>query len=59
MMTLELAQKFFEEFTQESSTSFFALPQSGSARMNFVGETSQNTFVITYESPITTNQIKI
>ena len=56
MMTLELAQKFFEEFTQESSTSFFALPQSGSARMNFVGETSQNTFVITYNENLLENE---
>jgi aminoglycoside/choline kinase family phosphotransferase len=56
MMTLELAQKFFEEFTQESSTSFYALPQSGSARINFIGETSQEKFIITYNENLLENE---
>lgn len=56
MMTLELAQNFFEEFTQESSTSFYALPQSGSARINFIGETSQEKFIITYNENLLENE---
>lgn len=55
-MTLELAQNFFEEYTKESSVSFFALPQSGSARMNFIGETSQEKFVITYNENLLENE---
>ena len=56
MMTLELAQSFFEEFTKESSITFFALPQSGSARINFIGETSQEKFVITYNENLLENE---
>lgn len=50
------AKKFFENFVGETSTSFFALPQSGSARMNFIGETSKEKFVITYNENLLENE---
>ena len=50
------AKTFFEEFVGKPSTSFFELPQSGSARMNFIGETSQEKFVITYNENLLENE---
>ncbi len=38
MKNQEIAQLFFEEFLGEKATAFLALPQSGSARMNFIGK---------------------
>ena len=48
MKNQEIAQLFFEEFLDEKATAFLALPQSGSVRMNFVGNSSNETYVITY-----------
>ena len=50
------AKNFFEEFVGKPSTSFFELPQSGSARMNFIGETSQEKYVITYNENLLENE---
>jgi len=50
------AKTFFEEFVGKPSTSFFELPQSGSARMNFIGETSQEKYVITYNENLLENE---
>ncbi len=43
MKNQEIAQLFFEEFLGEKATAFLALPQSGSARMNFIGKSSNET----------------
>ena len=56
MIAINIAQTFFEEFVEEISTSFFELPQSGSSRKNFIGETSQEKYVITYNENLLENE---
>lgn len=41
-------QEFFEEFLGEKAIFFKALPQSGSSRINYIGKSENNNFVITY-----------
>lgn len=55
-MNISEAKHFFEEFVGETSTSFLELPKSGSARMNFIGETSQEKYVITYNENLLENE---
>lgn len=50
------AKNFFEKYTEQPSASFFALPQSGSSRINFIGETEQQKFVVTYNENIKENE---
>ena len=56
MKNQEIAQLFFEEFLGEKATEFLALPQSGSARMNFIGKSSNETYVITYNENLLENE---
>ena len=56
MKNQEIAQLFFEEFLGEKATAFLALPQSGSARMNFIGKSSNETYVITYNENLLENE---
>ena len=44
---MENAKLFFEEFIGEKSQDFYSLPQSGSARKNFVGSTPNQQYIIT------------
>lgn len=50
------AQQFFEDFLGESSSQFYALAQSGSARQNFVGESRNKKFIITFNEDIRENE---
>ena len=56
MKNQEIAQLFFEEFLGEKATAFLALPQNGSARMNFIGKSSNETYVITYNENLLENE---
>ncbi len=53
---MEKAQFFFENYIQEKAESFTALPQSGSARINYIAETSKGKFVITQNENIRENE---
>ena len=44
-MTMEKAQLFFEDFLHKTADEFFALPQSGSSRKNYVGRSSDLTLL--------------
>ena len=50
------AKVFFEEFMGEKSQDFYSLPQSGSARQNFVGSTSTQKYIITYNVNLPENE---
>ncbi len=41
------AKELFENYIGENADAFIALPQSGSARINFIGEKNGNKYVIT------------
>ncbi|WP_374444204.1 aminoglycoside phosphotransferase family protein [Epilithonimonas sp.] len=41
-------QEFFEEFIKAKADSFTALPQSGSSRINYIGESGTQKYVVTY-----------
>ncbi len=41
-------QNFFEELTEKKADYFLALPQSGSSRINYVGRSGNQDFIITY-----------
>ena len=56
MINLENAQLFLEEFLGKKSEDFVALPASGSARMNFIGSSSSEKFVITYNENLLENE---
>ena len=53
---MENAQLFFENFLQKKSDEFFALPQSGSSRQNFVGESSGEKYIITFNENLAENE---
>lgn len=55
-MNKENVKLFFEEYIGEKSTDFFSLAQSGSARQNFVGENSNQKFIITYNENLAENE---
>lgn len=55
-MTHAKAKEFFENFIGESCLTFYPLPQSGSARRNFVGTTRNQKYIITYNENIRENQ---
>lgn len=50
------AKLFFEEFIGEKSQDFYSLPQSGSARKNFVGNSSEKRYIITENENIPENE---
>ena len=56
MINLENAQLFLEEFLGKKSENFVALPASGSARINFIGSSSSEKFVITYNENLLENE---
>ena len=56
MINLETAQLFFEEFLGKKASDFEILPQSGSARMNFIGTSNEDKFVITYNENLLENE---
>lgn len=55
-MTTETAKLFFENFTKESSRYFFSLAQSGSARINFVGQNSDKKYIVTFNENLSENE---
>ncbi len=56
MINLETAQLFFEDFLGKKASYFEILPQSGSARMNFIGTSNDDKFVITYNENLLENE---
>ncbi len=55
-MNITDAKNFFENFVEETSTEFFALPQSGSSRVNYIGKTSREKYVVTYNENLRENE---
>ncbi len=55
-MTDQKAKDFFEKYTQQIAQEFFTLAQSGSARINFVGKSSEAKYIITYNENILENE---
>lgn len=53
---MENAKLFFEEFIGGKSLDFYSLPQSGSARKNFVGSSSEKRYIITENENIPENE---
>ena len=49
-------KKYFEKFIGESTYNFKILPQSGSGRVNFVGTTQNQNFIITQNENIRENE---
>lgn len=56
MVNLETVRLFLDEFLGEKSIGLIALPQSGSARINYIGSSSQGKFVITYNENLPENE---
>ena len=55
-MHLFTAKTFFEEFTGSPAADFQVLQQSGSSRINFIGKSSNQDFIITYNENIRENE---
>lgn len=55
-MTMDKAKLFFSEFIGEKPKDFYSLAQSGSSRQNFVGESSTQKFIITYNENLPENE---
>ena len=55
-MTMEKAQLFFEDFLHKIADEFFALPQSGSSRKNYVGRSSDKKYIITFNENLAENE---
>ena len=55
-MTNEKAKLFFEEFIGKQASDFFILAQSGSARINFVGKSSDENYIITFNENVAENE---
>lgn len=53
---MDNAKLFFEEFIGEKSQDFYSLAQSGSARKNFVGSSSEKRYIITENENIPENE---
>lgn len=49
-------QLFFEDFIGKSASEFYTLAQSGSARVNFVGKSSDRKFIITANHHLAENE---
>lgn len=56
MTNLETVRLFFEEFLGEKAVNFIALPQSGSARINFIGSTANEKYIVTYNENLLENE---
>ncbi len=48
-------QEFFEEFIKAKADFFTALPQSGSSRINYIGQSGTQKYVVTYNENIHEN----
>ena len=55
-MHLSTAKTFFEEFTGSPAADFQVLQQSGSSRVNFIGKSHNQDFIITYNENIRENE---
>ena len=55
-MHLSTAKTFFEEFIGSPAANFQVLQQSGSSRINFIGKSSNQDFIITYNENIRENE---
>lgn len=55
-MTIEKPQLFFENFAGTENFAFLRLPQSGSARINFVGEADGKKYIITANENLAENE---
>lgn len=49
-------QDFFEEFLGRKADSFSLIPQSGSSRINYIGKSGNQNFVITYNENLRENE---
>ena len=48
-------QEFFEEFIEAKADFFTALPQSGSSRINYIGQSGTQKYVVTYNENLREN----
>ena len=55
-MHLSTAKTFFEEFISSPAANFQVLQQSGSSRVNFIGKSYNQDFIITYNENIRENE---
>ena len=55
-MHLSTAKTFFEEFINSPAADFQVLQQSGSSRVNFIGKSHYQDFIITYNENIRENE---
>ena len=55
-MHLSTAKTFFEEFIDSPAADFQVLQQSGSSRINFIGKSHNQDFIITYNENIRENE---
>ncbi len=53
---MEKAKIFFENYIGETALDFFSLAQSGSSRMNFVGNSSNQKYIITFNENVSENE---
>ncbi len=53
---MEKAKIFFENYIGETALDFFSLAQSGSSRMNFVGKSSNQKYIITFNANVLENE---
>ncbi len=53
---MEEERHFFDEFSGGKTSGFFALPQSGSSRKNFIAKTDDAQFVVTYNDNLRENE---
>lgn len=55
-MTSENAKRFFENHFGEKSTEFVTLAQSGSARVNFLAQNTNDKYIVTYNENVLENE---
>lgn len=53
---MEEEKDFFDDFSGGRTSAFYALPQSGSSRKNFIAETDQHTYVVTRNDNLRENE---
>lgn len=53
---MENAKLFFSEFIGEKPEDFYSLAQSGSARQNFVGKSSNQKYIVTFNDNVLENE---
>lgn len=55
-MEISEVRQFFETFVQQTASQFLQLPQSGSERRNYVGTTSEKSYIITLNPNVEENE---